>query len=52
MSEKNEETFVCEVCGREFDSSRGLSLHQRVHDDDKKEEVTKKPQKGMRIIHN
>lgn len=29
------EMFVCEECGREFDSKRGLSAHKKTH---KKEE--------------
>lgn len=28
------EEFTCEECGESFDSKRGLSNHERVHDDD------------------
>lgn len=31
--EEDEEGYVCDECGREFDSQRGLSVHQATHED-------------------
>lgn len=33
--QEKEEVFVCDVCDREFDSQRGLSLHMNSHDEPK-----------------
>jgi len=35
------EYHKCEVCGRSFDSKRGLSLHSRVHDKEMSAESNK-----------
>lgn len=48
-----EETFVCEECGREFDSKRGLSIHMNVHEEeveDGDKEVAKPTPKPAKVI--
>lgn len=50
-----DEVFECDECGREFDSARGLSIHQRVHettDEPAKEKLEKEQTESVYIKHN